>query len=99
MAGEGKVSSRGAKDILVIMHTEGGKPKIIAEQKGLMQKSDVNTLEIVVKEIISANAKVVAEYKAGKEVSLQFLIGQGMKATKGSANPQLLGEIFKRLLD
>ena len=63
-----------------------------------MQKSDEGALEAVVKEIISANEKVVTEYKAGKETSLQFLIGQGMKATKGSANPAVLSQVFKRLL-
>jgi Asp-tRNA(Asn)/Glu-tRNA(Gln) amidotransferase B subunit len=40
----------------------------------------------------------VAEYKGGKEALLQFFIGQGMKASKGSANPEILKTIFKELL-
>ena len=98
MVKAGDVSSRGAKDTLAIMYKEGGEPKAIAEREGLIQKSDTEALEIVVKEIIVANGKVIAEYKAGKEASLQFLIGQGMKATKGSANPSVLAQVFKQLL-
>jgi aspartyl-tRNA(Asn)/glutamyl-tRNA(Gln) amidotransferase subunit B len=92
------VSSRGAKDTLAIMYKEGGEPKAIAEREGLIQKSDTGALEIVVKEIIAANEKVVTEYKAGKEASLQFLIGQAMKISKGAANPQVLLTLFKKIL-
>jgi aspartyl-tRNA(Asn)/glutamyl-tRNA(Gln) amidotransferase subunit B len=98
MIKDGDVSSRGAKDILLILMTDGGDPKQIAEDKGLLQESDEGALEEIVKAILDNNEKAVEEYKAGKEASLQFLIGQGMKETKGSANPQVLKEIFTRLL-
>ena len=51
-----------------------------------------------VEEVISENSGVAAEFKAGKEASIQFLIGQGMKKTKGSANPQVLKDLFIKLL-
>ncbi len=98
MVGAGDLSSRGAKDTLAIMYREGGNPEEIAETNGLIQKSDMGALELIVKEIIASNSNVVAEYKSGKVALLQFFIGQGMKASKGSANPQVLGEIFKKLL-
>lgn len=98
MVGKGEVSSRGAKDTLALVYKEGGDPKKIATDAGLIQKSDKGALEAIVSEVIKANEKVVAEYKAGKEASLQYLIGQGMKASKGSANPQVLGELFKKFL-
>jgi len=98
MAKAGDLSSRGAKDTLAIMYKEGGEAKDIAEKNGLIQKSDPEALKNIVAEIIVANPGVVTEYKAGKEASLQFLIGQGMKVTKGSANPQMLREIFQDLL-
>jgi aspartyl-tRNA(Asn)/glutamyl-tRNA(Gln) amidotransferase subunit B len=98
MVKNGDLSSRGAKDTLVAMFTEGGDPKTIADTKGLIQKSDAGALEVIVKDIIAANEKVVAEYKAGKEASLQYLIGQGMKASRGAANPQVLSALFKKLL-
>lgn len=98
MVKDGSLSSRGAKDVLATMLVEGGEAGEIAESRGLMQKSDAGALLEIVKEIIAQNEKVVAEYKSGKEASLQFLIGQGMKASKGSANPQLLGELFRKAL-
>jgi aspartyl-tRNA(Asn)/glutamyl-tRNA(Gln) amidotransferase subunit B len=52
----------------------------------------------MVKKIITENEKPVAEYKAGKEASIMFLVGQGMKASKGSANPQVLKALFVKEL-
>ncbi len=98
MVSVGDVSSRGAKDTLALVYKEGGNPKTIAAQAGLIQKSDAGALEVIVTDVIKANDKVVAEYKAGKAVSLQFLIGQGMKLSKGSANPQVLADMFKKEL-
>ncbi len=80
------------------MYTEGGTPETIATEKDLFQKSDVGELTKIVTEIITANQSIVEEFKAGKEASLQFLIGQGMKATKGSANPGLLKELFLKVI-
>jgi aspartyl-tRNA(Asn)/glutamyl-tRNA(Gln) amidotransferase subunit B len=98
MVADNKISSRGAKDILKIMFEEGGSPMQIAEEKDLLQKSDLGELEKIANQIILDNPKVVADYKAGKEVALMSLVGQGMKATKGSANPQVLKEVFLKLL-
>lgn len=98
MIGKNEISSRGAKDILLVMYTDGGNPKTIAESKGLMQKSDPEALAKMASEVISENATAVAEYKKGKVASLMFLVGQGMKKSKGSANPEMLKEIFVKLL-
>ncbi|MFZ2484769.1 MAG: Asp-tRNA(Asn)/Glu-tRNA(Gln) amidotransferase subunit GatB [Minisyncoccia bacterium] len=98
MVSSGEISSRGAKDILKIIETEGGKPRVIAEEKNLIQNSDAGELEIVARKIIEANLEAVGEYKKGKTSSLEFLIGQAMKETKGSANPQVLKEIFIKII-
>lgn len=98
MANSGEVSSRGAKDILKTMVEKGGAPKEIAEREGLFQKSDTEELKAIAEKIISENEKVAAEYKAGKEASLQYLVGQIMRATKGAANPVLAGHILKEIL-
>ncbi|KKW09490.1 MAG: Aspartyl/glutamyl-tRNA(Asn/Gln) amidotransferase subunit B [Candidatus Kaiserbacteria bacterium GW2011_GWA2_49_19] len=94
MIQKGDLSSRGAKDVLAIMYTEGGAPSVIADVRGLMQKSDEGELTKIVQTIVDANVGVVADYKGGKEAALQFLVGQGMKATKGSANPEMLKKII-----
>jgi len=98
MAGGGDVSSRGAKDILKIMVVDGGKPKDIAEKEGLFQKSDEGELEKIVEKIIADNEDAAKGYREGKEQALQFLIGQGMKETKGSANPGVLKKLFEEVL-
>lgn len=98
MKKRGDISSRGVKGILAVMVRDGGSPQTIAETEGLLQKSDAGELEAVVEQIIKEHAAVAEAYKGGKDASLQFLIGQGMKATKGAANPQVLGELFEKKL-
>jgi aspartyl-tRNA(Asn)/glutamyl-tRNA(Gln) amidotransferase subunit B len=98
MLGGGEISSRGAKDILVQMVETQKDPRSIATDNHLFQQSDYGELENVASRIISENSSIVADYKAGKTAALQFLIGQGMKATKGSANPSALKDIFIKLL-
>ena len=50
----------------------------------------------MVLKVLEANPQSVADYKAGKEKAIGFLVGQAMKATKGKANPQMLNEMFKK---
>lgn len=98
MIKKGDLSSRGAKDILKIMFDSGGDPEVIANEKGLIQKNDPELLRKIMKEIIDANPESVEGYKNGKESLLQFFVGQGMKATKGSGNPEILKSIALELL-
>ncbi|MEX0930916.1 MAG: Asp-tRNA(Asn)/Glu-tRNA(Gln) amidotransferase subunit GatB [Candidatus Paceibacterota bacterium] len=93
-----EISSRVAKDLLYEVVFKGIEPRKIANERDLLQKSTSEQLLPIVREIISENSSVVADYKDGKEASLQFLIGQAMKATKGSANPELLQRMFKERL-
>jgi aspartyl-tRNA(Asn)/glutamyl-tRNA(Gln) amidotransferase subunit B len=94
MVASNEVSSRGAKDILGVMIKEGGEPKHIAEVKGLFQVHDEGAIGAIVDKVIVDNPAVFAEYQGGKEKSLQFLIGQAMKESKGSANPEVLTKLF-----
>ncbi len=98
MISENKISSRGAKDLLAILFEKDQDPEELAKEKGLLQQSDESALKKIAEEVISENSQVVAEYKAGRETSIQFLVGQGMKKSKGSANPQVLKNIFIELL-
>ncbi len=98
MVSRGDISSRGAKNILKIIEDRGGEPKLIAKENNLIQKSNVSELKTVVEKVIRENPEAVAEYKKGKLSSLQFLIGQAMKSTKGSGNPQILKEIFTKII-
>ncbi len=95
---EGKLSSRGAKDILLVMYEEGGDAEAIANARGLFQVSDEGALKAIVQEVLNANPTVVAEYKGGKVAVLPFLIGQAMKASKGSGNPAALKTLLEETL-
>lgn len=96
---DGSISSRGAKDLIASLPETDTDVRAFAESKGLIQKSDTEELKKIVEEIISNNQSVVDEYKSGKAASLQFLIGQAMKATKGAGNPQILKSIFEGILN
>jgi len=98
MASEGKISSRGAKDILAMIVVDDESPIKIAEEKGLIQNHDEGVLKAIVQKVIDANPAVVATYKGGKENALMSLVGQVMKESKGSANPSLVQKILKELL-
>jgi aspartyl-tRNA(Asn)/glutamyl-tRNA(Gln) amidotransferase subunit B len=65
---------------------------------GLEQISDPAAIEPAVREVLSANAKIVSEYKSGKEKALGSLMGQIMKKTGGRANPAVVTETLKRLI-
>jgi len=94
MLSDGQISSRAGKDILLSMATTGKSPIEIAESGGLFQTSDEGELGSVVDRILSENETVALDFKSGKESALQFLIGQGMKMTKGSANPETLRSLL-----
>ncbi len=95
MIAKGDLSSRGGKDLLAILLKDLDTPlSKLAETNNLIQKSDIGVISAIVAKIISENANIVSEYKAGKQASLQFLIGQAMKATKGSANPEIVKELL-----
>ena len=89
-----KLSSRGGKDVLAALKESGGDPVKLADEMGLMQVSDPGALTSAIESVLKEHAGVFEEYKAGKEASLQFLVGQGMKATKGAGNPSVIRDLI-----
>jgi aspartyl-tRNA(Asn)/glutamyl-tRNA(Gln) amidotransferase subunit B len=87
-----EINSRVAKDILPVLITEGVDVRQYAEANDLLQVQDDGALEEIVDTVIAENPTVVADYKGGKETAIKFLVGQGMKLSKGTANPELLLE-------
>ncbi len=92
----GKLSSRGAKDSLIEVYAQGG--DLAEVSKKYLQESDEGALGAIALKVIEANPAVAADFKAGKAAALQFLVGQGMKESRGSANPASLAEIIKKAL-
>jgi len=91
---DGTVSVTAAKGVFAEMFETGRAPGEIVRERGLAQISDVEALSRVVEEVIAANPKAVADYLAGKEPVLRFLVGQVMKATRGKANPKLANQLL-----
>ncbi len=89
------INSRVAKDLLPEVVFEGVNPDKVAAERNLKQLSSPEALSGLVTEILTENPKVVEDYKLGKEASLKFLVGQGMKKSKGTANPTVLEALLK----
>jgi aspartyl-tRNA(Asn)/glutamyl-tRNA(Gln) amidotransferase subunit B len=94
----GELSSRGAKDTLVILVDQGGDPETIAKEQGLIQVHDISILGEAIKGVLEEEKKAVEEYRAGKEAALQYLLGKSMKATRGAGNPAMLKELIVEML-
>ncbi|MCD8528288.1 MAG: Asp-tRNA(Asn)/Glu-tRNA(Gln) amidotransferase subunit GatB [Candidatus Pacebacteria bacterium] len=94
-----ELNSRGAKDILRILAIQGGSPQDLAQSLGLIQNNDPEALRGLVTQIITDNPSVVQKFKDGDHNVLKFFVGQVMKETKGSANPELTESLFKELLN
>lgn len=90
MLANSKINSRVAKDLLPEVVFDGIDPEKVAQERGLIQDSSLEALSELVQQILTDNDKAVAEYRDGKESAVKFLVGQGMKLSKGTANPQLL---------
>jgi aspartyl-tRNA(Asn)/glutamyl-tRNA(Gln) amidotransferase subunit B len=90
MVSETQLSSRGAKDVLVVLYEKGGDPFTVATDMNLLQVSDPEILRPYVLQVIAENESIVQEYRAGKEANRNFLFGKIMKATGGSGNPEVL---------
>ena len=69
-------------------------PEEIIKEKGWIQISDEGAIKEVVMKILESNPQSIADFKAGKDRALGFLVGQAMKETKGKANPQILNKMF-----
>ena len=93
------ISGKAAKEVLDDLIVNSSKDvDATIEKLGLKQVSDDGALFAIIDEILASNADKVAEYKAGKEKMFAFFVGQTMKASKGSANPQKLNELIKERL-
>ena len=93
------VSGKAAKDVLdFLMENENISVDDAIDKLGLKQVTDTGAIEVICDEIISANPEKVEQYKGGKDKLFGFFVGQVMKASKGSANPQVVNEILKAKL-
>jgi aspartyl-tRNA(Asn)/glutamyl-tRNA(Gln) amidotransferase subunit B len=96
---DGTISNNGGRQVFdALWAGEGSDVDALIEAKGLKQMSDTGALEAIVEQVLAANEKSVAEFRAGKDKAFNALVGQVMKASKGKANPALAGEVLKKKL-
>ena len=91
---KGTISSAIGKKVVAELFENPKDPEEIIKEKGWIQISDEGAIKEVVTKILEANPQSVADFKAGKDKALGFLVGQAMKETRGQANPQMLNKMF-----
>lgn len=91
---KGTISSSIGKKVLEELFENPRDPEEIIKEKGWIQISDEGAIKEVVLKVLEANPQSIADYKAGKDKALGFLVGQAMKETKGKANPKMLNQMF-----
>ena len=95
---EGVLSSKLAKKVFAEMLKEDKAPKALVKELGLEQVSDEGAIMKLVEETIAENPQSVADFKAGKDRAIGFLVGQIMKKSKGKANPGMVQSMLKEKL-
>ena len=92
---DGTLSGKMVKEVLdAVWSGEGGVDQVIVK-RGLQQISDSGAIGKIVEEVLAKNARLVEDYRAGKQKAFNALVGQVMKATQGKANPAQVNEILK----
>ncbi|HWI51982.1 MAG TPA: Asp-tRNA(Asn)/Glu-tRNA(Gln) amidotransferase subunit GatB [Symbiobacteriaceae bacterium] len=96
---KGTISGKIAKTVFEKMIESGKDAETIVKEEGLTQVADEGELLKIALEIVSANPKVVEDWKSGKATAAQWFVGQMMKATRGRANPQLALKLVTEALE
>jgi len=96
---DGKLNLTQAKAVFAEMFSSGRPALEIVKEQGLEQVSDTGAIEAFCDQVIAANPKPVADYRAGNAASINFLKGQVMKLSKGKANPKVVGELLEAKLN
>lgn len=92
---KGVLSSKLAKKVFAAMLESDKAPAVLVKELGLEQVSDAGAIEKMVDDVIAANPQSVADFKAGKDKAIGFLVGQIMKMSKGKANPGMVNKLLK----
>ncbi len=94
----GSISASASKEIILEAMKTGDSAEKLMNSLGLEQKSNTGEIEKWVDEVIAENPQAIEDIKAGKDKGIQFLMGQVMKKSRGSANPPMVMEILNKKL-
>ncbi len=98
LVSEGSVSGRAARDVLSVLAEEGGDPDAVIEARGLGRLSDASTLQPIVARLVEANPAQAEGYRDGKTKLMGFFVGQVMKETNGTADPEVTQSLLREAL-
>jgi len=90
----GQINNTIGKQVLAEMLAAGARAQDIVAQRGLAQISNTDALAKLIATVLAAHPEPVAQYRAGEQKVLGFLVGQAMRATQGKANAQVVRELL-----
>lgn len=95
---EDAISSNQAHEVLEAMAASGDDPEKIVDERGMRQVSDAGALQPIVDQVIDSCADQARQYRDGNQKVIGFLVGQCMKASRGTGNPKLFNELLRKSL-
>jgi aspartyl-tRNA(Asn)/glutamyl-tRNA(Gln) amidotransferase subunit B len=93
------ITSNAGRKVLSEMFAGGREPEDLVESLGLTQNNDTAVLESAIKEVLANHPKAIADYRGGKESAIGFLLGQTMRATKGTADANIVRKLLLTLIN
>jgi aspartyl-tRNA(Asn)/glutamyl-tRNA(Gln) amidotransferase subunit B len=99
LVADGTISGKIAKTVFDEMFQSGKQAQQVVEEKGLVQMNDSGELESLIQQVLQSNPSQVEAYRSGKQKVFGFFVGQTMKATQGKANPKMVNELLRQMLD
>ena len=96
---EDAISSNQAHEVFEAMAGSGEDPEAIVDARGMRQVSDTSALQPIVDEVLAACAAQAQQYRDGNQKVIGFLVGQCMKASRGTGNPKLFNELLRAALE
>ena len=94
-----KITNNAGREVLTEMFASGREPEDLVESLGLKQNNDTAVLESAIKEVLENNPKAIADYRGGKDSAIGFLLGQTMRATKGTADANIVRGLLLSLIN
>lgn len=94
-----KITNNAGREVLTEMFVSGREPEDLVELLGLKQNNDTAVLESAIKEVLENNPKAIADYRGGKDSAIGFLLGQTMRATKGTADANIVRNLLLSLIN
>ncbi len=95
----GTINRTVAKTVFEEIFANDVDPEQYVEEKGLKVVNDEGALRTEIQKIIDANPQSVEDYRNGKQKAMGFIVGQTMRAMKGKADPAIVNQIVKELMD